>query len=118
MIYGLFFFFRGIFLVPSTPLILVGMLLFPDSPNTVFFIAMIGILFSAFIIYEFSDVLGLDDYFAAHVKNEKIKKAIEKYGFYAVTFWSFFLVLPTDVVCYLAGAVRMNLAKFLLAVML
>lgn len=112
------FFFRGILLVPSTPLILVGMILFPDAPDTVFLISMIGILLSAYIIYQFSDILGLDEYFAKNVKNASIKKAIEKYGFYAVTFWSFFLVLPTDLICYIAGAVRMNIYKFLTAVAL
>lgn len=118
IIYGMLFFFRGILLVPSTPLILVGMILFPDAPDTVFLISMIGILLSAYIIYQFSDILGLDEYFAKNVKNASIKKAIEKYGFYAVTFWSFFLVLPTDLICYIAGAVRMNIYKFLTAVAL
>ncbi len=118
ILYGTFFLFRGLLLVPSTPLILVGMILFPGLPHTVFLISMTGILISAYIIYQFSDILGLDDYFAKNVKNESIKKAIEKYGFYAVTFWSFFLVLPTDLICYIAGAVRMNIYKFLLAVAL
>lgn len=79
---------------------------------------MTGILFSAYIIYNFSDLLGLDDYFASNVKNQKIRSMIEKYGFYAVAFWSFFLVLPTDLICYIAWAVRMNLYKFLGAVAL
>ena len=79
---------------------------------------MVGILFSAFIIYRFSDILCLDEYFATNVKNKKIKEMIEKYGFYAVAFWSFFLVLPTDLVCYIAWAVRMNIYKFLSAVTL
>jgi uncharacterized membrane protein YdjX (TVP38/TMEM64 family) len=102
MLYALIFFFRGLLLVPSTPLILVGMTLFPSEPNAVFAISMTGILFSAYIIYNFSDLLGLDDYFASNVKNQKIRSMIEKYGFYAVAFWSFLLVLPTDLICYIA----------------
>ncbi len=78
------------------------MILFPTEPFAVFLISMVGILFSAFIIYRFSDILGLDEYFATNVKNKKITEMIEKYGFYAVAFWSFFLVLPTDLVCYIA----------------
>lgn len=101
-IYALIFFLRGILLVPSTPLILVGMILFPDNPHAVFLISMTGILFSALVIYQFSDILGLDDYFEENVKSKKIKNMIEKYGFYGVAFWSFFLVLPTDLICYIA----------------
>lgn len=118
VIYSLIFFFRGLLLVPSTPLILAGMLLFPDNPHAVFAISMTGIIFSALIIYKFSDILGLDDQYAHNVKSKKIKAMIEKYGFYAVAFWSFFLVLPTDLICYIAGAVRMNIYKFILAVAL
>ncbi len=118
IVYALLFFFRGLLLVPSTPLILVGMILFPESAHAVFAISMTGILFSAVIIYKFSDILGLDEYFEENVKSTKIKKVIEKYGFYAVTFWSFFLVLPTDLICYIAWAVRMNIYKFITAVAL
>lgn len=117
-IYALLFLFRGILLVPSTPLIIVGMILFPNDPNAVFAISMTGILFSSFIIYQFSDILGLDDYFASNVNNTSIQEKIEKYGFFAVAFWSFFLVLPTDLICYIAWAVRMNIYKFLSAVAL
>jgi uncharacterized membrane protein YdjX (TVP38/TMEM64 family) len=117
-IYALLFLFRGLLLVPSTPLILVGMILFPSDPNAVFAISMTGILFSSYIIYQFSDILGLDDYFASNVNNKSIQDKIEKYGFFAVAFWSFFLILPTDLICYIAGAVRMNIYKFLSAVAL
>ncbi|MBP9812590.1 TVP38/TMEM64 family protein [Candidatus Gracilibacteria bacterium] len=117
-LYAILFLFRGLLLVPSTPLILVGMILFPNDPNAVFAISMTGILFSSFIIYQFSDILGLDDYFASNVKNKSIQEKIEKYGFFAVAFWSFFLILPTDLICYIAGAVRMNIYKFLSAVAL
>ena len=118
VIYALLFLFRGLLLVPSTPLILVGMILFPDDTHAVFAISMTGILFSALIIYRFSDILGLDEYFAENVKSTKIRKMIEVYGFYAVAFWSFFLVLPTDLICYVAWAVRMNIYKFIGAVAL
>ena len=70
------------------------------------------------MIYQFSDILGLDDYFASNVKNKSIQEKIEKYGFFAVAFWSFFLILPTDLICYIAWAVRMNIYKFLSAVAL
>ena len=53
--------------------------------------------------------------FAQHTDNVRVKKAIEKYGFFAVMFWSFAPIVPTDVICYIAGTVRMKLWKFVLA---
>lgn len=114
IVYGLVFLFRWILLVPSTPLILVGMLLFPNSPHIVFIISMMGIIFSSLVIYRFSDLLWLDEYFEEHNhNNKKMEYFINKYWFFAVAFWSFFLVLPTDLVCYIAGMVRMNIYKFI-----
>jgi uncharacterized membrane protein YdjX (TVP38/TMEM64 family) len=53
-----------------------------------------------------------------HASNKKIQRAIEKYGVFAVTLWSFAPVVPTDLICYVAGTVRMNFWKFVLALIL
>jgi uncharacterized membrane protein YdjX (TVP38/TMEM64 family) len=106
---------RWLTLLPSTPLVLVGVLFFPESPILVFLISMIGIVFSAIIIYRFSDLMGFDEYFAKHVENKKIHKLIEKYGFIVIAFWSFFPAVPTDLICYVAGTVRYNFWKFVIA---
>jgi uncharacterized membrane protein YdjX (TVP38/TMEM64 family) len=79
---------------------------------------MLGIVFSGILIYRFSDVMGFDEMFARHAGNDKVKKAIEKYGFFAVTLWSFAPVVPTDLICYVAGTVRMSFWRFVLAVTL
>ena len=70
------------------------------------------------LIYKFSDLMGFDEIFARHVSNDRVKKAIEKYGFYAVLLWSFVPVVPTDLICYVAGTVRMSFWKFVLALTL
>ncbi len=57
-------------------------------------------------------MMGFDEMFARHNHNKKIHDAIEKYGFFAVMLWSFAPVVPTDVICYVAGTVRMNFWKF------
>jgi uncharacterized membrane protein YdjX (TVP38/TMEM64 family) len=57
IIYFLASFFRGLVLLPSLPLVLVGVLFFPSSPHLVFFISMLGIVFSGILIYQFSDIL-------------------------------------------------------------
>jgi uncharacterized membrane protein YdjX (TVP38/TMEM64 family) len=79
---------------------------------------MIGIVFSGILIYRFSDIMGFDEMFARHAGNDRVKKAIEKYGFFAVALWSFAPVVPTDVICYVAGTVRMSFWRFVLAITL
>ena len=107
--------FRSIILLPSLPLVIVGTIYAPDMPNTVYCISMACIWFSGTLVYHFSHLLGLDEIFAKHIHDPKIKKSIDKYGAFIISFWSFFPVLPVDVACYLAGTVRLNFIKFFIA---
>ena len=107
--------FRSIILLPSLPLVLVGILYAPDHPHMVYLISMCGIWFSGALVYHFSHLLGFDIMFAKHVNNPKLKNAIEKYGAYIISFWSFFPILPIDVACYLAGTVKLSFTKFIIA---
>lgn len=110
---------RGFTLLPSTPLVLAGMLLFPDQPFAVLAISMIGIVLSSSLIYFFSEYLGFDDFFENHKPEltHKIKAKLEHpFGFLFVAGWAFFPFVPTDLVCYLAGTTRMNYWKFIAAV--
>lgn len=110
--------FRSIILLPSLPLVVVGILYAPDMPNIVYLISMLGIWFSWTLVYYFSHVLWFDELFQHHIHDPKIKKSIEKYGAYIISFWSFFPILPVDVACYLAGTVKMKFWKFFLALTL
>ncbi|NRH21233.1 TVP38/TMEM64 family protein [Candidatus Gracilibacteria bacterium] len=111
-------FIRGLVLIPSLPLVFVGVLFFPHSPLLVFLISMLGIIFSGILIYRFSDFMGFDSLFENHTHSIKVKKAIETYGFYTVLLWSFAPIVPTDLICYVAGTVKMNFWKFILALSL
>lgn len=44
---------RGFFLIPSTPFVLAGVLLFPNDLGWVFCISMLGVLFGSSVIYFF-----------------------------------------------------------------
>ena len=79
VVYILASFVRGLVLLPSLPLVLVGMLFFPDQPFLVFIISMLGIVFSGGLIYGFSDIMGFDEFFAKHLENQKIDTMIKKY---------------------------------------
>ncbi|MBK9526825.1 MAG: TVP38/TMEM64 family protein [Acidobacteria bacterium] len=119
LIYFLFSTFRGFTLLPSTPLVLAGTILFPEQPFSVLAVSMIGILLSSTMIYYFSEFLGFDDYFENHKPEmtRKIKQKLEHpLGFLFVAGWAFFPFVPTDLVCYLAGTTRMKFWKFIVAV--
>lgn len=119
LIYFLFSTFRGFTLLPSTPLVLAGTILFPEQPFAVLAVSMIGILLSSTMIYYFSEFLGFDEYFENHKPEmtQKIRQKLEHpLGFLFVAGWAFFPFVPTDLVCYLAGSTRMKFWKFIVAV--
>ncbi len=117
--YLLFSALRGLTLLPSTPLVIAGTLLFPEQPFLVLVVSIVGIVFSSTMIYFFSELLGFDEYFASH-KPELTARIREKLehplGFLFVAGWAFFPFVPTDLVCYLAGTMRMNYWKFIAAI--
>ena len=119
LVYLVFSIVRGITLLPSTPLVLAGTMLFPDQLWAVLAVSMTGILLSSTMIYYFSDFLGFDEYFER--KNPDLSRNIKAklehpLGFLFVAGWAFFPFVPTDLVCYVAGTTRMNFAKFITAV--
>jgi uncharacterized membrane protein YdjX (TVP38/TMEM64 family) len=110
---------RGFTLLPSTPLVLAGTLLFPTQPFVVLTVSIIGILLSSTMIYAFSEYLGFHDYFESHkpALTHRIKAKLEHpAGFAFVALWAFFPLVPTDLVCYLAGTTKMNFWEFIGAV--
>jgi uncharacterized membrane protein YdjX (TVP38/TMEM64 family) len=112
---------RGFTLLPSTPLVLAGTVLYPDQPWLVLTIAMTGILISSSLIYFCSEALGFSQYF----ENKKpaavtrIRRRLEHpYGLAFVALWAFFPLVPTDAVCYAAGTTKMNFIRFITAIFL
>lgn len=110
---------RGFTLLPSTPLVIAGTLIYPQQPLLVLFISLTGILLSSTMIYYFSELLGFSDYFENHKPDltHKLKAKLEHpLGFIFVAVWAFFPFVPTDLVCYAAGSTRMNYLRFISAV--
>lgn len=101
---------RGFFLIPSTPFVIGGAILFPESPLLVLAVSMLGVMFSATALYYFSDLLGFSKYL-----ERKNAKAVKKWttrlqhpnATLFVIGWAFFPFVPTDVICYVAGIVKM-----------
>lgn len=101
---------RGFFLIPSTPFVIGGGMLFPDKLFLVLVISMIGVMFSATTLYYFADILGFSKYLNAKYSDKisKLKILLQDHkSTYFVIGWSFFPLVPTDLICYVAGIVKM-----------
>jgi uncharacterized membrane protein YdjX (TVP38/TMEM64 family) len=110
---------RGFTLVPSTPVVLAGTILFPSEPFLVLLISIVGILFSSSMLYFFSDYLGFGKYLERKhpAKIAKIHGQLQKpAGALFVMLWAFTPFVPTDAVCYVAGVLRMNFTRFIIAI--
>lgn len=110
---------RGLTLLPSSPLVLAGVLLFPHQPWIVLGISLFGIVASSSMIFWLSNTLGISGYFERKKPHQvaKIRSRLERpSGLLFVILWAFFPLVPTDVVCYVAGSIRMNFVRFISAV--
>ena len=77
------------------------------QPLLVLAVCLTGIVLSSSMIYFFSEFLGLNDYFERHKPEltHKIRARLEQpSGSVFVCLWSFVPLVPTDLVCYLAGS--------------
>ncbi len=112
---------RAFTLVPATVLVVAGTLLFPDRPWFVTGSALGGAVASALLIYHFFDFLGLgalvERRHAALVRRLEAQMARQG-GVWLVAGWSAFPLTPTDVICYVAGTLRMPVARFAVALAL
>lgn len=103
-------FVRGFFLVPSTPFVIGGAILFPERLLMVLTISMAGVLFSTACIYYFSDLLGFSRYLERRFpdKTEVWKSRLQHPQALAiVTGWALFPLVPTDLISYVGGIIKM-----------
>jgi uncharacterized membrane protein YdjX (TVP38/TMEM64 family) len=121
IIYVLMSLTRSILLIPCTPFVLAGAISFPQWPFLVFVISLAGVVVGAFLVYSFPS-FGSYDRLLEEKYPEKIAtlktKMQHKNAFWFVVGWSFFPLVPTDAVCYVAGVAKMSLRKMLAALLL
>jgi len=119
LVYTLLTLIRGFFLIPSTPFVIGGGLLFPDQLLLVLLISIIGVLFSATSLYYFSDLLGFSSYlekkFPSKISSWKKKLDTPK-STLLVAGWSIFPFVPTDIICYVTGILKTPFKNVILGV--
>jgi uncharacterized membrane protein YdjX (TVP38/TMEM64 family) len=116
IIYFLLLSARGLTMIPSTPLLLAGILIF--DPVELFAVNMAGILSSSTIVYYFSKYLGFDVYFETKYDKytQKIRNGLVDKELPVIVGWSFFPLVPTDLIVYIGSSLRIPVLKCLLGV--
>lgn len=112
---------RAFVLIPSTPLVLAGVLLFPESPGLLLCLSLVGIGLSATLLYFCAERLGLDLVLRRRYPRQfaQVAAALDsRWGPWLLVAWAFFPAVPTDLACHVAGMVRMPFPRFLAAVLL
>jgi uncharacterized membrane protein YdjX (TVP38/TMEM64 family) len=109
---------RGFTLIPSTSLVLLAIPIFPPVP--LFALTLGGILISSTSIYYFSESLHLEDVFNDKHRGRvgKLKEVMQKNSMLIVFTWSLFPLVPTDLICYVCGVLRIDFRKFIMGVLL
>ena len=111
---------RALFFLPSTLFVLMGTVLYPEDPVFVLIVSMVGIVIGASLVYKAASILTPEQLFKdknlARIKG--VRRKMDKYGFSIVLLWSFFPAVPTDLICYVAGTIKMAFWKFIFAVFL
>ena len=81
---------------------------------------MLGVMFSAITLYYFSDLLGFSEYFkknksAEEIKNWEVRLRSPK-STLIILGWSFFPFVPTDLICYISGIIKLPIKNMLIGV--
>ena len=112
---------RGALLVPSTVVILAGGALFPDASLLVLVISMIGIVVSATLLYRFPGFAGYDKMLAERYPHRLARLQVhlaKPRAMWFVALWAVTPFVPTDLICYAAGLVRMPYVRMILGVII
>jgi uncharacterized membrane protein YdjX (TVP38/TMEM64 family) len=110
--------FIGLTIIPSTPFAVAGVLLFP--PLMAYIVNLIGIITSSIVVYYFTKYLRLDLWFVSKypAQSEKINKALHKKELPIIAGWSFFPVVPTDLIIYVSSTLNIPFWKCVLGVLI
>jgi uncharacterized membrane protein YdjX (TVP38/TMEM64 family) len=109
---------RAFTLVPATFPLLVAMPFF--DPLVLLILTIPCIAISSSICYWFAEALHMDELFERKYPKQigKLKRLLQSYQLPIIIGWSFFLLLPTDVLCYVCGSLKINYKKFLIGVII
>ena len=108
----------GLTFIPSTPFAIAGVLLFP--PGEAYVINLIGIITSSAIVYYFTQYLRLNKWIETKYPEQiiKTKKALRKKELPIIAGWSFFPVVPTDLIIYVSSSLNIPFWKCVVGILI
>lgn len=118
VIYFIIVSLRWLTFIPLTTLLIV---MIPFTNHWILLIVtLVGTLITSYLIYRFSAALDIDDYFERkHPRAiKRLRRWFEKYEFPIIVWRSLFPFTPTDLICYIAGTLKVNVHKMLLGVLI
>ncbi len=115
-VYLIFGCLRGFTLIPSTSLVLAAVPFVP--PGRLFVLTLAGIVVSAASLYWFAGALQIDAILRRRhaARIDAVERLLRRHGFPVIVGWSFFPLVPTDLICWVCGALRTGAATCLAGV--
>ena len=109
---------RGFALIPVTSVVVLAIPLFPPVP--LFLLTITGIAISSASVYAFAGSMKLAEHFERkHAKQtQRVRAALQRRPTTIVAAWSFLLVMPTDLICYVCGSMKIPFRRFMLGVLI
>jgi len=112
---------RIFFFIPPTPLLFLGFALFPTSKIMVALIVLMSNCISATFYYYFAGTMGWNAYFQRKFPSQMQKleaQLVGKKSLFLMSFWCFFPLIPTDLVCYVAAVVGLKYSTVISGVLI
>ena len=107
---------RGFTLIPLTPIVLAGVLVFPPWP--LFLVNQAGVYTSSAILYCMTRYMRFDNFFFTHYPQqvEKLILLLRKRELQVISLWGFAPFIPTDMIICICSVLRISVFKTLLGV--
>ena len=105
---------RAALMIPCTPFVLGGAIAFPELLPLVWVISLAGVVAGAFLVYSFPSFGNYDRYLESNYPDKiaLLRKQIHgPWAFWIIAGWSFFPLVPTDLICYVSGIVKLRFRK-------
>lgn len=111
---------RAILMIPCTPFVLAGGIAFPEQLALVWLISLAGVVAGAYLVYSFPSFGSYDEYLEKKYpdKIDLLSRQIHgPWSFWIIAGWSFFPLVPTDLICYVSGIVKLRFRRLISALL-
>lgn len=107
---------RGFTLIPSTPIVLAGILVFP--PLQLFLVNQLAVYSSSAILYYMTRYMRFDNFFFTHYPQqvERLIMLLRKRELPIISLWGFAPFIPSDMIVCICSVLRISIWKTLIGV--